>query len=71
MNLSLKKTSSRAEYRVGDESGHDFVIHTSLDEEWGWRATATISTFGKLTEEEAVCQLEGAAEYFLKKLKGE
>lgn len=71
MSLNLTKTSSRAEYRIGDEVGSDFVVYTSLDDEWGWKATATISTFGMPTEDKAVAGLEMAAEYFLKKLKGE
>jgi predicted RNase H-like HicB family nuclease len=66
MAIKLNKTSSQAEYVVGEEIGHRFVVRTNLDEEWGWNATLTLSSFGYKSEEDAIEQLKPAIESFLK-----
>lgn len=67
--LDLKPTRVEQTIEIGDKSGYRFTITAVFDDEWGWQANVTISSFGLASAETAVGHLRAGAEHFIRLLQ--
>lgn len=70
MEIKLEPITMRCEYAVGSKStGIRYQITAVRDDEWGWGASVTVSSFGCKTPEGSIIELIPGLEDLLVALK--